>query len=569
MKDIEIRIIKREKNRNTNSSAGAVPLSQALIRAPFGTRADSLVGHFNVPEQEIAAVKINNEILPLGARIEINAAIEPVLLEDPEGTMIYRRSLAFLLAVASRRIFPEKNLYVGHSLGHGYYYTFAEGQKPALEEIESLKNEMLALVREDLPISFGCMAYGEALELFEKSRQTDTALLLEERSESRVLVNECKGFVDLYIEPLVNRTGLLSYFDLIAYQDGLLLRFPGIGRGHTIDPFEDSPGIFSVYNEYKKWGRIVGVHAVGHLNRLVANRSIRDYIRIAEAFQAKKMSEIADRIYAKKETVKAVLIAGPSSSGKTTTAKRLSIDLKVMGIEPIAISLDDYYVGTDRTPLDENGKPDFECLEALDIPYLNEQLLALFAGEEVTLPVFDFKSGRRRETGGRKIRMERRTMLVIEGIHGLNDALTPQIAGELKFKLYVSALTQLNLDDHNRIPTSDNRLLRRMVRDYQFRGAGAERTFQMWPSVQKGERKHIFPYQNSADAAFNSALDYELAVLKFYADPLLRSVKPNMTEYAEAVRLLSFLGNFAPIPPQYVPTQSILREFIGESEFKY
>ncbi|GHV64805.1 uridine kinase [Spirochaetia bacterium] len=555
MKDIEIRIVNDP--------------FKTLISVPFGTQADALTEHFGIPEQEIAAVKINNEILPLSARIEINATVEPVLLEAPEGAMIYRRSLAFLLAVAGRRIFPEKSLYVGHSLGHGYYYTFADGKKPEAMEVESLKHEMRILVMEDLPISFGCMAYGEALELFEKNRQTDTALLLEERSESRVLVNECKGFVDLYIEPLVNRTGLLSYFDLISYQDGFLLRFPGIGRGHSIDPFEDSPKIFSVYREYKKWGRIVGVHAVGHLNRLVADRSIRDYIRIAEAFQAKKMSEIADRIYAKKDTVRAVLIAGPSSSGKTTTAKRLSIDLKVMGIEPIAISLDDYYVGSDRTPLDEEGKPDFECLEALDVSYLNEQLLALFAGEEVTLPVFDFKSGRRKESGGRTIRMGRRTMLVIEGIHGLNDALTPQIAGDLKFKLYVSALTQLNLDDHNRIPTSDNRLLRRMVRDYQFRGAGAEKTFRMWPSVQSGERKHIFPYQNGADAAFNSALDYELAVLKFYADPLLRSVKPNMAEYAEAVRLLSFLENFAPIPPQYVPTQSILREFIGESEFKY
>jgi uridine kinase len=274
-------------------------------------------------------------------------------------------------------------------------------------------------------------------------------------------------------------------------------------------------------------------------------------------------------VYEKKDSVKAVLIAGPSSSGKTTTAKRLSISLKVMGIEPIAISLDDYYLGTDKTPLDEEGKPDFECLEALDIPYLNEQLLALYAGEEVTMPVFDFKSGSRREEGGRKIRLGRRTMLVIEGIHGLNDALTPQIDKKTKFKIYVSALTQLNLDDHNRIPTSDNRLLRRMVRDYHFRGAAASKTFQMWPSVQRGERKHIFPFQNSADAAFNSALDYELAVLKFYAEPLLRSVKPGMDDYSEATRLLSFLANFASISPQYVPATSILREFIGDSEFKY
>jgi uridine kinase len=281
------------------------------------------------------------------------------------------------------------------------------------------------------------------------------------------------------------------------------------------------------------------------------------------------MAEIAQNIYDKKESVKVVLIAGPSSSGKTTSAKRLSIELKVMGIEPIAISLDDYYVGTERTPKDEKGEPDYECLEAMDIPFLNEQLLALFQGNEVTLPLYDFKTGRRRETGGRNIRLNRRTMLIVEGIHGLNDGLTPQIPADTKFKLYVSALTQLNLDDHNRIPTSDNRLLRRMVRDYQFRGKDAAGTIRMWPAVQHGERKHIFPFQNNADAAFNSALDYELSVLKYYADPLLRAVKPDAREYAEAVRLLSFLGNFAPIPPQYVPGTSILREFIGDSEFKY
>jgi uridine kinase len=241
----------------------------------------------------------------------------------------------------------------------------------------------------------------------------------------------------------------------------------------------------------------------------------------------------------------------------------------VSGIKPLAISLDDYYVGTEKTPKDEKGDPDYECLEALDVPFLNEQLLALYRGEEVTLPMYDFKTGRRKETGGKKIRMDRRTMLIVEGIHGLNDALTPSIERDTKFKLYVSALTQLNLDDHNRIPTSDNRLLRRMVRDYQFRGKDAAGTIKMWPQVQAGERKHIFPFQNTADIAFNSALDYELSVLKYYADPLLRAVKPGSAEYAEAVRLLSFLGNFAPIQPQYVPGTSILREFIGESEFKY
>ncbi|MDR2070425.1 MAG: nucleoside kinase, partial [Treponema sp.] len=525
--------------------------------------------HFGPGGDTLAAVKINNETLPLSSRLETNAVLEPVRLETPEGMMIYRRSLAFILAVAGRDLFPERSLYVGHSLANSYYYTFADERKPLEEEIAVLKKKMLALAAEDLPIQSGFLAYAEALKHFEKNGQTDTRLLLNYRTESKVQVNVCKDFVDLYIEPLVPRSGLLSAFDLMPYHNGFLLLFPGVGRGMTLDPFKDSPKIFSVYNEYKKWGRIVGVHAAGHLNGRVADRSIRDYIRTAEAFQAKKLAEIADQIYEKRDTVKLILIAGPSSSGKTTSAKRLAIQLTVMGIEPVAVSLDDYYVGTEKTPLDENGKPDYECLEALDIPLLNEQLLSLLEGNEVTLPAYDFKNGRRKETGGRRIHLEQRTMLILEGIHGLNDALTPRIDRASKFKLYVSALTQLNLDDHNRIPTSDNRLLRRMVRDYQFRGKDAAGTISMWPAVQSGERKHIFPFQDSADVAFNSALDYELPVLKFYADPLLRLVKPTQNEYAEAVRLLTFLQNFAPIPPQYVPGQSILREFIGESEFKY
>ena len=538
-----------------------------------GTRGESLMQHFGIDSSLIAAMKVNNEILSLNDRLEVNAVLEPVLLDSPEGRAIYRRTLAFMLSVAARKLFPDKRLYIGHSMGNGFYYTFTTGKKPKKEQIEKLSVGMHSLVEKDLPINCRFIAYNEALELFTKNQQTDTALLLSDRNQSKIQINECGNFIDLYIAPLLPRTGLLTTFELMAYQDGFLLRFPPSSHNQCqdkkIDAFRDIPKLFTVYNEYKKWGRIIGVHAVGHLNRMISDGSIRDYIHIAEAFQEKKLVEIAEQIYKRKDCVKTILIAGPSSSGKTTTAKRLSFALKVMGIEPIAIGLDDYYVGTADTPLDENGKPDFECLQALDIKFLNKQLLALHAGKEVTLPVFDFKSGKRRESGGRTIKLDKRTMLIIEGIHGLNDELTPSIDRESKFKLYVSALTQLNLDDHNRIPTRDNRLLRRMVRDSQFRGAGAIRTFQMWASVLRGENKHIFPFQNEADAAFNSALDYELSVLKFYAEPLLHSIKPGMHEYAEAVRLLTFLENFTPIPPQYVPGKSILREFIGDSEFKY
>jgi uridine kinase len=543
----------------------------APVLCPCGTRPASLIAYLGLGEDEIAAVKVNGEILSLSEELKINALLEAVPLFSPEGVMIYRRSLAFLLAMAAKQLFPDEELRVGHSLGNGYYYTFrSESAGMAAEAAGKLQEAMLKLAADKLPITTRLMAYGEALELFRSRGQEDTALLLEQRNENALRINECGPFADLYVEPLVNRTGLLSVFDLRPYERGFLLRFPAVGRGKTIDPFEDSPLIFSVYKEYKKWGRIVNVQSVGKLNRQVSQGKIRDYIRIAEAFQARKLAEIAEKIYGQKEKVKAVFIAGPSSSGKTTTAKKLSIELMVMGIRPIAISLDDYYRGNEALPPDETGKPDFEALDALDIPFLNAQLLELFAGKEVRLPVFDFKSGKRKEGEGRSIRMEeRRTMLIIEGIHGLNDALTPQVDASLKFKLYVSALTQLNLDDHNRIPTSDNRLLRRLVRDHQFRGKDAYWTLNQWASVQSGERRHIFPFQDSADAAFNSALDYELPVLKFYAESLLRAVKPGRGEYGEAARLLSFLENFTPIPPQYVPSQSILREFIGESEFKY
>jgi uridine kinase len=544
---------------------GGAEEGKAIV-CPFGVPVNSFLESFGEVPGGLAAVRVNNEILPLSTRLEINCNIEPVSLSSHDGVMIYRRSLAFLLAIAARDRFPDRRLVVGHSLGHSYYYTFADGKKPGPGEIEALEREMRELVKADLPISGGYMAYGEALALFEKNRQDDTLLLFEQRSESKVRINRCRDFADLYVEPLVRRTGLLDAFELMEYGDGLLLRFPATGRGKTIEPFEDSPTLFSVYQEYKKWGNILGVRAVGQLNRLVSERTVRDYIRIAEAFQGKKLAESADRIH--ERDVRVILIAGPSSSGKTTTAKRLAIQLQVMGMSPILVSMDDYYRSPEEVPLDDKGRRDFECLEALDIPYLNQQLIELLEGKEVDIPIFDFKSGTRK-VRGRPIKLTERSVLIMEGIHGLNEACTPQVERHKKFMLYVSALTQLNLDDHNRIPTSDNRLLRRMVRDNQFRGTGAAKTIQMWSSVQSGERKHIFPFQDGADAAFNSALDYELAVLKFYADPLLRSVKPNMKEYAEARRLLSFLENFAPIPPQYVPGNSILREFIGESEFKY
>jgi uridine kinase len=543
--------------------------NKKTVECPYASNPSSLVEHFGIPAREIAAVKVNNEIRPLGTSLLVNAKIEPIPVDSPEGAMIYRRTLSFVLAIAAKNIFPNRGVYVGHSLGNSYYYTFSDGEKCEKEEVEKLAEEMKKLVSQNLPITFKYLAYGEAVELFKKNHQADTALLLEQRSTSRIKVNECLGYMDIYIQPLLEFTGQLVSFELMPYQDGFLLRFPGIGKGKEIAPFVDEPDLFQVYSDYKKWGRMVGVRVVGELNSKIADRNFLDYIRISEAHQARKLSQIAEKIYSKHDKIKMILIAGPSSSGKTTSAKRLSIELMVLGLNPIAVSLDDYYRGTEATPKDENGEPDYECLEALDVPYLNEQLQALYRGEEITLPVYDFKSGERKTTGGKKIRLDSQNVLIVEGIHGLNDALTYSIDRDTKFKIYISALTQLNLDDHNRIPTSDNRLLRRMVRDSQFRGMQAAGTIKMWPKVQAGERKYIFPFQDTADATFNSALDYELSVFKYFADPLLKAVKPGMNEYAEAIRLLSFLENFTPIPPEYVPGTSILREFIGGSEFKY
>ena len=545
------------------------PATQKTEVCLYGTKASGLIVNFGIPAENIAAIRVNNEIRPVGTSLLVNATLEPVLMDSSEGASIYRRTLAFVLAIAARNVFPDDGVYIGHSLGNSYYYTLNSGEKPKESDVEKLKQEMLNLVKENLQITFKYLSYEEAVELFKKNNQIDTVLLLEERSSSRIKVNECKGYMDKYIQPLLDRTGLIQAFDLKPYQDGFILCFPGVGRGMNLDPFVDEPNLYKIYSDYKKWGRIVGVSVVGELNRKIAKRNIREYIRIAEAHQARRMADIAREIYDKKENIKMILIAGPSSSGKTTSAKRLEIELMVSGLKPIAISLDDYYRGTENTPRDEKGEPDYECLEALDVPYLNEQLQALYRGEEITLPVYDFKTGNRKNTGGKKVKLEAGNILIVEGIHGLNEALTHTIDRSTKFKVYVSALTQLNLDDHNRIPTSDNRLLRRMVRDSQFRGMEAAGTIKMWPKVQAGERKYIFPFQGTADAAFNSALDYEVSVLKYYADPLLRAVKPRKSEYAEAVRLLSFLDNFTPIPPQYVPGTSILREFIGDSEFKY
>ena len=523
---------------------------------------------FSPSSLPLVAALLNNEVVSLESGLTVNCTIKPVDLGSKAGVTLYRKSLCFLLSMAAKSVFPRRRLVIGHSLGQGYFYHFDGIDEIPQEELARIEAEMRGIVARDMPIRALSLSYREALEYFEKHYQPDTVLLLENRNDPSIRVNSCGGYLDLSHGPLVPSTGVLSVFAVREYRPGFLLRYPPTEDPLHIGPFEENPVLFSIYQEYKNWGKILRVGSVGRLNGLIRDGGIQEFIQVAEALQDKKIAEIADRINARRDLVKLVLIAGPSSSGKTTFSKKLMIQLRVVGRNPITISLDDYYKPHSLAPLDDEGKPDFEALQALDVDLLNEHLVGLLRGDEVETPLFDFHTGTRKPEG-RRMRLPERAILILEGIHGLNDGLTPLVERERKHKVYISALTQLNLDDHNRIATTDNRLIRRIVRDYQFRGHSAARTLAMWPSVRTGEDRNIFPYQNSADSAFNSALDYELAVLKVYAEPLLASVKPDVPEYQEARSLLSFLQNFAPLYPLWVPATSILREFIGESAFKY
>ncbi len=527
----------------------------------------TLMNRFESNGQKILAVKVNNEIRSLDSVINISAELEPVYENSRDGAAIYRRSLCFVLAAASHRIFPDARLLVGHSLGYGYYYTLDTGRSLSTEQLVQLKNEMLRIIDGDKIIENDFISYQEACGIFEKLGLIETRKQLNYRCPSRIQVNRLDDFTDMYFGPLVSSTKCLDVFDLIPYHEGFLLRFPTHQNPQELPPFEDQPKLFEIYKRYKDWGKRLNVTSAASLNQIIHDRKVDEFINITETLQTKCIADIADQIQ-QRGTVKVVLIAGPSSSGKTTTSKKLALQLQALGYKPKVIALDSYYLGRTKTPKDENGNYDYECLEALDVDLLNRNLVALFEGRTIDVPYYDFHEGVQ-YFKGETMTLEPNDILVMEGIHGLNEKLTPLIPSDTKFKIYLSALTQLNLDDHNRIATSDNRLIRRIVRDSRFRGKSAADTIAMWENVQKGERLHIFPFQNNADAMLNTALDYEIPVLKVYADPLLRCVTPMQKEYAEASRLLTFLDNFSTIPATSVPNQSIIREFIGGSAFKY
>ena len=532
--------------------------------AEIGTQVFNFMPEFSINGNQLVAAKVNNELTSLDAKLEFDCKVEPVYNNTKEGMSVYRRSLCLLLATAAHRINSKTRLIVGNSICYGYYYTFDGEKIPA----KSLKQEMEKLISRDLRIKTEYVSWEQAAALFEKLNLKETRKQLNHTCKSKILINTIEDFSDMYFGPLVLSTGALQVFDLIEYQDGLLLRFPKTKCPSQLPVFKDEPKLFSLFKQYKEWGKRVNVLSAASLNDMVANGKINDFIDIAETHQEKCISDIASQIV-KSKKVRVVLIAGPSSSGKTTSAKKLGLELQAMGYTPKLISLDCYYAGRDKAPLDENGKPDYECLEALNVELLNQNLVDLFAGKEVNIPSYDFHTGTSYFEDKNKMTLADNEILIMEGIHGLNPKLTAKVPEECKFKIYLSALTQLNLDDHNRISTSDNRLIRRIVRDNNFRGKPAEGTIAMWPSVQKGEELHIFPFHNNADAILNTALDYELSILRVYAAPLLRRVPPTMAEYSEAQRLLNFLENFATIAPTEVPPRSIIREFIGGSAFKY
>lgn len=516
----------------------------------------------------VMGVLFNHRLQSLREPLRVPGTLEPVFLEGSTGHKIYRRTLCFLLEMALKRSLPHLRLHIGHSLGEGYFFFPPSGHPLSPEEVATLRDSMAELVSRDLPILPAHLYYTQALEVFQTQGQEDSAQLIRQRNLPEVSCWSCDGYHDLDHFTLAPRTSAVPLFDLVPHREGCILHLPAKAWPLELKPFQDKPILYSIYQEYKSWGDVLGISCVPELNRVAATKEVTEYIQVAETLQEKKLSDLADRIAERRQDIKLILVAGPSSSGKTTFTKKLAIHLKVLGFRPRVISLDDYFVSREETPRDAEGNYDFEHLHALDIPKLNRDLVDLLEGREVEIPIFDFKTGHRKDKG-RMLRMEGKDILMMEGIHGLNDQLTPLVPRHRKFKIYISALTQLNLDNHNRISTTDNRLIRRMVRDFQFRGYSALHTLKMWPSVRRGEDRNIFPHQDSGDAVFNTALDYELAVLRNYALPLLKSVPPTEPEYYHATRLIGFLEDFTAILPQHVPLYSLLREFIGDSGFKY
>lgn len=515
----------------------------------------------------IVASIFNNDIRELSKTLDRDGELDFVDLTSEDGVRIYQRGLMFIAYVASKAIFPDKKMRVRYSLGKGIYCEF-EGWEPSKSDLVSLKEKMMELVKMDVPFLKEELYKFDALELFGKHNMKDKIELLKYRTKSTINVYWFGSNFNYYYGHMVPSTSYIDLFDVVKIDHGFVLVHPDITSPNQLPEYIPQVKMAKAYGDRARWGKIVGMETAGDLNRIVAEGRSRELIMMCELLHEKEISKIADDITSK-GTVKLVLCAGPSSSGKTTFSKRLSLQLKVNGLEPYPISLDDYFVERDKTPLGSDGKPDFESIEALDLELFSKNMNDIFNGKSVELPKFNFKTGKR-EYKGDVVKPTDKTILVVEGIHGLNPLMTKNFDLSLVYKIYVSALTQTSLDEDNRIPTTDVRIIRRMIRDYNFRGHSALMTLQMWPSVRMGEEKNIFPYQEEADVMFNSALPYELAVLKNFVMPLLLQVDNSTPEYSQARRLIRFLDYFLPIIDfDVIPSTSIIREFIGSSYFHY
>ena len=548
------------KNNNISKE---FPIGSSLLDIYYGF-------NLNFPYHVVSA-KVNNRSEGLNFRVYNNKDIEFLDVRDQSGMRTYVRSLCFVLFKAVTELFPEGMLFVEHPVSKGYFCNLRIGRPIELEDVKRIKQRMQEIIAENIPYHRIECHTAEAVRIFSERGMNDKVRLLETSGSLYTYYYTLGDTVDYYYGNLLPSTGYLKLFDIVKYYDGLLLRIPSRENPEVLEDVVKQEKMLDVFKEYLNWSYIMGLNNAGDFNLACEEGHATDLINVAEALQEKKIAQIADTIFHRGENgnrVKLVLIAGPSSSGKTTFSKRLSIQLMTNGLKPFPISLDNYFVDREDTPLDENGNYDYESLYALDLELFNQQLQALLRGEEVELPRFNFALGKK-EFKGDKLKIEDNTILILEGIHALNPELTPHIPAERKFKIYVSALTTISLDDHNWIPTTDNRLLRRIIRDFNYRGYSARETISRWPSVRAGEDKWIFPYQENADVMFNSALLFEFAVLRLHAEPILMGVPRNCPEYCEAYRLLKFIKYFVPVQDKEIPPTSLLREFLGGSSFKY
>lgn len=539
---------------------------------PEGSSLLDIYNGFNLamPYGPVSA-KVNNKVESLDFRVYYNKDIEFLDITSSSGMRTYVRSLFFILVKAVEELYPQGSISLEHPISKGYFCKLHIDRTIGLDDVQRIKQKMQEIIAADIPYTRTESHTEEVVRLFEKRGMIDKARLLDTYGQLYSYYYQLGDTVDCYYSSLVPSTGYIRLFDIVKYYDGLLLRIPSRENPTKLEEVVKQEKMLEVFQEYHRWNQILGISTVGDLNVACNEGHATDLINVSEALQEKKIAQIADEITHRNQDgkrVKLVLISGPSSSGKTTFSKRLSIQLMTNGLKPYPISLDDYFVNRNDTPLDENGKHDFESLYAVDLPFFEEQLTTLLNGGEVELPRYNFTTGKR-EMSGKKLRIDEHMILIIEGIHALNPALTPHIPNENKYKVYVSALTTILLDNHNYIPTTDNRLLRRIIRDYKYRNYSAEETIARWPSVRAGEEKWIFPYQENADAMFNSALLFELAVLKDYVEPVLRKVPNRCPEYSEAHRLLRFLNYFVSVQDKELPPTSLLREFLGGSSFQY